>query len=202
MPRLVVISEELPALAFELKLGVTRIGRSSKNDFRIDHPTVSAMHCLITWLNDAVIVRDGGSTNGTYIDGEKIKEAPLFPGHSLHVGEVELVLEITEVKINVPTLPVPEAPRPQRLPDGSLTCPNHPETPAVYRCASCKQLLCETCVHRMRRVGGKQLFLCPVCGQHCERLGPKKRKRPSFLEVLRKTLKMPFQSKPKSPEEE
>ena len=197
MPRLRVISEELPALGFELKLGTTRIGRSSRNDFRIEHPTVSSMHCEVTWLNNEVIVRDSDSTNGTYIDGEKVREAPLFTGHSLHVGEVELVLESTEVNINVPTIPVPEAPRPQRLADGTLTCPNHPETPAAFRCNNCKQLLCDACVHKMRRVGGRQLLLCPLCGQHCERLGPRKRRRVSFLEVLRKTLKMPFDSKSK-----
>lgn len=197
MPRLLIISEEVTAREFELKLGVNRIGRSGRNDFPIEHPTVSAIHCEVTWLNNAVIVRDCDSTNGTYIDGEPVKEAPLFSGHSLHVGEVELVLDSSQVNINIPRLPVPEVARPVQLPDGSLSCPNHPETPATYRCTQCKQLLCDACVHKLRRKGGKQLLLCPLCSQHAERIGPRRRKRHTFLEVLQKTLKMSFKSKSK-----
>jgi hypothetical protein len=199
MPRLLVKSSEVPAVAYELKLGLNRLGRSSRNDFQIDHPTVSAMHCQITWLNDGVLVRDCGSTNGTYIQGEPVKEAPLLHGQTLHVGEVECEFDFADVNIHVPPIPVPEVPHPVKLPDGSWACPNHSDTPAVYRCTHCQQLLCEECVHKLRRVGGRQLLLCPLCSQHCEVIGKRRRKRYSFLEVLQKTLKMTFQRKPKPP---
>ena len=56
-------------------------------------------------------------------------------------------------------------------------------------------MLCDACVHKLRRKGGKQLLLCPLCSQHAERIGPRRRKRHTFLEVLQKTLKMSFKSK-------
>ncbi len=192
MPRLKIICNELPASEYELKLGVNRLGRSAKNDFSIDHPTVSAMHAEIVLKDGAVLVRDCDSTNGTYLDGEQIREAELRSGQSLHLGDVEMVLDTTEVTIAIPPVaqPEPGTPIPTKLPDGSLTCPNHPEIRAVYRCIECKQLLCDACIHKLRRRGGKTLLLCPLCSSACEPLFAPQPKRQSILEFLRKTLKL------------
>lgn len=49
------------------------IGRSHKNDIRIDNPSVSAQHAILTVSDTYVIsIRDLGSTNGTYVNGKKI----------------------------------------------------------------------------------------------------------------------------------
>jgi hypothetical protein len=75
------------------------------------------------------------------------------------------------------------------LPDGTSSCANHNDLRATFRCVSCKQLMCDDCVHRIRRTAGKVLFLCASCSNPCEPIAAAKRKR-SFMAFLQKTLKM------------
>src|SRR4030095_6289529 len=81
-----------PVRVIQLRLGVNRFGRSPANDFVIEHPTVSARHCEIDLENSGVVVRDCNSTNGTFINGEPIKQAKLIAGARLQLGDVELVV--------------------------------------------------------------------------------------------------------------
>src|ERR1035438_7147122 len=96
MARLVIKSTENGDRVIDLNLGVNRLGRIPKNDFPIEHPTVSSRHCEIVLANDGVMVRDCTSANGTFVNGERIQEATLSVGQTLHLGEVELVVETTE----------------------------------------------------------------------------------------------------------
>jgi len=189
MPRLLIKCDEIPVRAYELRAGANRLGRNAKNDLQLDHATVSGQHCEILLDADGVRVRDIGSTNGTYINGEQITDAPLEQGATLHVGEVEMELEAVKATISIPKIEQPQVPRPQVLEDGSLSCPNHPEARATFRCVECKLLMCDDCVHRLKRAGGKLHMLCPACSHHCEPIAPPKRKR-SLFGFLEKTLKM------------
>ena len=74
MPRLMIKSngDAIAVESFDLKLGVNRLGRTPDNDLLIDRATVSTLHCEIIWMNDSVVVRDRESTNGTFIDGQRI----------------------------------------------------------------------------------------------------------------------------------
>ena len=189
MPRLKIKCADVPVRAYELKTGVNRLGRHARNDLQLDHPTVSGSHCELTLGDGVVHVRDCGSTNGTYIERQPVTEGTLTEGQTFHVGEVEMVLEQAQVNIAIPRFDPPQAPRPVALADGSLSCPNHLEFRATFRCLSCKQLMCDECVHKLRRTGGKLIFLCPVCSSHCEPMAAPKRKR-SFMAFLEKTLKM------------
>jgi hypothetical protein len=78
------------------------------------------------------------------------------------------------------------------LTDGTILCRRHPEARATHRCTHCHELLCDTCVHRLRRKGGKTLKLCALCSHECVPIGPEKRKKKSFLGMLSKTIKLPF----------
>jgi hypothetical protein len=175
----------------ELRPGVNRFGRTEENDFCIEHPTVSSRHCEVVWENDMVLVRDCDSTNGTFIDGQPVREGRLLPGQTLYVGSVEMVLEPSPVTVTIPTVEPPKPPTPTRMPDGAPACLNHPEVRAAWKCTQCHHEFCNPCVHHLRRVGGKFLNLCPSCSGHCEYIGPKKKKK-SFLAFLQKTLKLPF----------
>src|SRR5437660_5689093 len=73
-----------------LKPGANRLGRSEQNDLPINDPTVSGFHCEIAFEQDTVIVRDLGSTNGTFINSVPIRQAILEPGQTLRLGNVEL----------------------------------------------------------------------------------------------------------------
>ncbi|HPY29751.1 MAG TPA: FHA domain-containing protein [Verrucomicrobiota bacterium] len=93
MIKLVILSESMAGQSHELKVEKTTIGRVEDNTFPIAEPSVSSHHCEVFLRDAGVVVRDLQSTNGTYINGERITEAPLLPGQVLRLGQVELRLE-------------------------------------------------------------------------------------------------------------
>ena len=193
MATLLIRSEGFEGRVLNLKLGTNRLGSSPENDFQIEHPTVSAVHCEIELAGDTVIVRDCDSTNGTFVDGEPIVAAELSEGRSLRLGEVELTTESTEVAISIPRFRVPPATVPPVvLADGSLICARHPRTRCTYRCLHCREVMCDDCVRRLGRRGGKIYNLCPKCSSQCELIGGEKRKKKSLLARLKGTVKFPF----------
>jgi hypothetical protein len=197
MARLVIKSAETGDRVIELNLGVNRLGRSPKNDIPIEHPTVSARHCEIVLTNDGVMVCDCTSANGTFVDGERIQEATLSVGQTLHLGEVELVVEATEVTIAIPKFDMPRPAPPVVLTDGSLICPRHPKERATHQCTHCREVLCDLCVHRLRRRGGNLMKFCPLCSHPCVPIGGEKREKKSLFGLWRKTVKLPFFHGPK-----
>jgi hypothetical protein len=192
MASLVIRSAGFDGRVIELNLGVNRFGRGPENHFQIEHPTVSETHCEIVLASEGVVVRDCGSTNGTFVGGRRIEEASLSAGDSLHLGEVELLVETTEVTVAIPKFDIPHPAPPVVLPDGSLICPRHPHACATHQCTHCREVLCDVCVHRLRRHRGKLIKLCPLCSNPCEPLLAEKPKKQSFLGRWRKTVKLPF----------
>jgi pSer/pThr/pTyr-binding forkhead associated (FHA) protein len=93
MPKLVVLSEGLTGRSYELKVEKTTVGRLEDNSFQIPEQSVSSHHCEILLKGNDVVVKDLNSTNGTYINGEKITEKALKPGQILRLGSIELRLE-------------------------------------------------------------------------------------------------------------
>lgn len=93
MARLVVLSEGFTGRSYELKVEKTTVGRVEDNAFQIPEASVSSHHCEVVQRGNEFLVRDLNSTNGSYINGEKIAEAVLKPGQILRLGQVELRLE-------------------------------------------------------------------------------------------------------------
>lgn len=93
MPKLVVLSEGLTGRTYELKVEKTTIGRVEDNAFQIPEQSVSSHHCEVLLKGSDVVIRDLNSTNGTYINGEKISEKALKPGQILRLGQIEIRLE-------------------------------------------------------------------------------------------------------------
>ncbi len=77
----------------ELKADKTTIGRVEDNVFQIPEPSVSSHHCEVELRGNDIIVKDLNSTNGTYINGQKVSEGPLKPGQILRLGQIEMRLE-------------------------------------------------------------------------------------------------------------
>ena len=159
---------------FELEPGFNTLGRNPTNDFRVHDVTVSSFHCEIVVSNESVLVRDLGSTNGTYIDGEQVHEAQLKPGQILGLGSAELRLESQEVAepahVAIPELKVEAPLSSATLPDGSLSCLNHSEVRAIVKCVKCQKAYCGDCVHVLALSGGKTRGFCPACSGPCEPL--------------------------------
>ena len=79
--------------AFPLATGLI-IGRADDCDIRIEHESVATHHAEILLSDSArVSIRDLGSETGTRVNGEEIKEAQLFGGDEVHVGNCRLMLQ-------------------------------------------------------------------------------------------------------------
>lgn len=191
MARLLVKTKGLKNQTLELRLGVNQIGRSPECDFTINHPTVSVNHCQIVLSNDGVVIRDCGSTNGTFVNGDPVREAWLLPGQTVHLGDVELFVESTDVNVAIPQFERDRPRPPVVLPDGVILCPRHSRAQAVYRCTHCREVMCNDCVHVLHLKGGQPLVLCPLCSHKCEPIPsvlPKKKK--GILGFLQDTVKL------------
>jgi hypothetical protein len=72
-----------------------KIGRAHPADAVIADPSVSREHCMVGIANDELLVSDLSSTNGTYIDEERIGRSAVLPvGSILRVGQISLTHEI------------------------------------------------------------------------------------------------------------
>lgn len=110
MAKLVVLTQSLAGRSCELAAERTTIGRVEDNTFQIAEPSVSSRHCEILLRGSDIVVKDLGSTNGSFINGEKITEAVLKPGQTLRLGNIDLRLEVPGAAPAPATAPAPAAP--------------------------------------------------------------------------------------------
>jgi pSer/pThr/pTyr-binding forkhead associated (FHA) protein len=93
MAKLVVLTAGMTGRTHELKVERTTIGRVEDNTFQIAEPSVSSHHCEVLLRGNDIVVHDLDSTNGTFINGEKVSQKELKSGQILRLGQVELRLE-------------------------------------------------------------------------------------------------------------
>lgn len=93
MAKLVILNQGMTGRTFELNVERTTVGRVEENTFQIADPSVSSRHAEILLQGSELFVRDLNSTNGTFINGEKISEAALKLGQTLRFGQVELKID-------------------------------------------------------------------------------------------------------------
>src|ERR1700742_377322 len=83
-----------PALTFRLPIGATKtVGRAVRSDFILDAALVSRVHCRLV-ASDAgeLEVEDLDSTNGTFVNDQRVQRATLSSGDRLRIGRVELAI--------------------------------------------------------------------------------------------------------------
>ena len=77
-------------LLFRIMPGTLKtMGRAARADFIVDAALVSRLHCQFTLDDGRLGVEDLNSTNGTWVNGQKVEKAPLLPGDLVKVGRVE-----------------------------------------------------------------------------------------------------------------
>jgi pSer/pThr/pTyr-binding forkhead associated (FHA) protein len=87
-------SGELKGKRLPIKVPVANIGRGDYNDVVITDPSVSTMHAKLQRREAIWILTDLGSTNGTFVEGERLTgEMPLSPGTTLKFGDVSALFE-------------------------------------------------------------------------------------------------------------
>jgi len=80
--RLRLLIDRLPAV----------VGRGSQADVRLPDPEVSRSHCRIEQLNGLLLIRDVGSTNGTFVNGSRVAETVLMSGDRVSLGHTHFLI--------------------------------------------------------------------------------------------------------------
>jgi predicted component of type VI protein secretion system len=70
----------------EIARELTLVGRKEDCDLRLDHKSVSKIHCVIVKTDGLLLLRDLGSTNGTRVNGQRIRRAALLPNDKLTIA--------------------------------------------------------------------------------------------------------------------
>jgi len=75
----------------------TVIGRGSDADITIGDAGSSRKHVEVLWDGERAMMRDLGSTNGTKVNGQKVREAPLPSDTTITIGRTDLVFRVVAV---------------------------------------------------------------------------------------------------------
>ena len=90
-PVLVVRHGSQAGERFVLSASVTQLGRHPDSDISLDDITVSRRHAEIVLTEDGYRVRDAGSLNGTYVNGDRVESCALAHGDEIQVGKFRLI---------------------------------------------------------------------------------------------------------------
>ncbi|MEO8383092.1 MAG: GGDEF domain-containing protein [Acidobacteriota bacterium] len=99
-PALIMLEGDLPGQVFRLKSGRHVIGRRPECDIRVRERAVSGIHAEVIRVRDTVTINDLASTNGTLLNGHRIRTPmPLIQGNLLKLGNcvfkyVDSLLEV------------------------------------------------------------------------------------------------------------
>jgi pSer/pThr/pTyr-binding forkhead associated (FHA) protein len=62
------------------------VGRKEDCDIRLEHKSVSKMHCVLVKTDGLLLLRDLGSTNGTRVNGTRVRRAALLPNDQVGIA--------------------------------------------------------------------------------------------------------------------
>lgn len=79
----------------ELSRDLTVVGRKEDCDLRLDHKSISKFHCVIVRLENTLLIRDLGSTNGTMVNGKRIRRATLKNNDCLNIANIPFKVQIS-----------------------------------------------------------------------------------------------------------
>jgi pSer/pThr/pTyr-binding forkhead associated (FHA) protein len=75
-----------------LREGNTTVGRHPESDIFLNDVTVSRQHCRFIVSPGSMILEDSGSTNGTYVNDERVDEIGLIAGDEVLIGRFHFLV--------------------------------------------------------------------------------------------------------------
>jgi len=85
-----------------LTTGVATIGSGTSSSLAIDDKAVSRLHCEVRLRPFAISLRDAGSTNGTFVEGVRVRDVDLPAGAIIRVGGSAIRVEVGDEPAFVP----------------------------------------------------------------------------------------------------
>ncbi|MDY6914161.1 MAG: FHA domain-containing protein [Planctomycetota bacterium] len=82
---------------FPITSPLTVIGRGEECGLRVPLPMVSRQHCELSVASDEVKVKDLASSNGTYVNNQRVSEQSIKAGDRLVVGPIVFTVQIDGV---------------------------------------------------------------------------------------------------------
>lgn len=92
--KLIMFREDGRRRDFSLVPGITTIGRKKDCSIRIPLDVVSRRHAEVAVTDDAVVVRDLGAANGTFVNAKKVETEELEAGDQVMIGPVVFTVQI------------------------------------------------------------------------------------------------------------
>ncbi len=78
------------------------IGTLPENNLVLTDPTVSRRHAVVEETSGGYVLRDLGSTNGTFLEGVRVREGYLSSGSVLRLGQTEMIFSPLEERVEIP----------------------------------------------------------------------------------------------------
>lgn len=114
--RLVCIKGPYAGQEFIIRKNNTRIGRKPQSDIRLDDDLVSWEHACLAYVRGQFILYDQDSTNGTWVNGQRIAQCVIRPGlDQIYIGSSVFILKVADQPILPTPSPLP-AVTPRRAP--------------------------------------------------------------------------------------
>jgi pSer/pThr/pTyr-binding forkhead associated (FHA) protein len=92
----------------DLSKDLTLVGRDEDCDVRLDHKSISKLHCVIVKTDGLLLIRDLGSTNGTRVNGQRVRRAALLPNDTLGIAnlkfQVKFGVELEKENVGAPAV--------------------------------------------------------------------------------------------------
>ena len=70
------------------------VGRKEECDVRLDHKSISKLHCVLVKTDGLLLLRDLGSTNGTRVNGQRVRRAALLPNDQLQIASLKYAVQL------------------------------------------------------------------------------------------------------------
>ncbi len=197
MALLKILNGDASGVSYAVGNTALKVGRAEGNDLQLPDVSVSSRHCEI-WVDSMgnLLVKDLGSTNGTFVGGQRVTEAFVAPGQKLRLGNLEFLFEgeagaapvaqpavarvaavaTAPVALNMPPPPVAQVVRATApavavaapVEVGPNDCLNHGGTLAALVCGRCGKKWCKMCT-KQQKLGMQIVDFCPSCGGQCKK---------------------------------
>src|SRR6202012_5680627 len=87
------VARLLDGRTFPIDVEPVGVGRDPGATIVVDDPEVSAAHCELRAVNAGILVRDLGSTNGTYVGSFQVREGVVTVPTTVTVGRMSFIVE-------------------------------------------------------------------------------------------------------------